>query len=127
MLVKLDKRFPITDKIVVAALLDPWFINLSRIDSYLEQKNITRAAFLADYIKRQVNISGESTTMATLAPAVIASSSNESVLSKFSKKHSCNGTSSILTYTEYNEADQECWRYLAAANACEVKDDILNY
>ncbi|CAG5037111.1 unnamed protein product [Parnassius apollo] len=126
MLAKLDKRFPITDKIVVAALLDPRFINLSQIDTYLEQKNTTRAAFLAEYIK--IHISGESTTMATLAPAVITSFSNESVLSKLSKKHSCSGTSSILTSTECNEADQECWMYLAAANACDVKDDdILNY
>ncbi|CAG4977728.1 unnamed protein product [Parnassius apollo] len=126
MLAKLDKRFPITDKIVVAALLDPRFINLSQIDTYLEQKNTTRAAFLAEYIK--IHISGESTTMATLAPAVITSFSNDSVLSKLSKKHSCSGTSSILTSTECNEADQECWMYLAAANACDVKDDdILNY
>ncbi|CAG4953257.1 unnamed protein product [Parnassius apollo] len=35
MLAKLDKRFPITKKVVVAALLDPRFISLTQIDTYL--------------------------------------------------------------------------------------------
>ncbi|CAG9792672.1 unnamed protein product [Diatraea saccharalis] len=128
MLAKLDKRFPITDKIVVSALLDPRFISLSQIDSYLEQKNTTRAAFLAEYIKIQPNISNHSTMVATSPPAVLASTSNESILSKLSKKHSSSSTSSILTSVEFNEVDQECWRYLAAANASDVvDDDVLQY
>lgn len=42
MLVNLEKRFPITDKIiVVAVLLDPRFINLTQIEhTDLEQKKI---------------------------------------------------------------------------------------
>lgn len=118
MLAKLDRRFPITENIVIAALLDPRFINLSLIDSYLESKHSTRASFLAEQLNKKGFVSSDA------APAVV-SSSRESLLSKLAKKH-CSGGSSFVY--ESDAADQECWKFLAAATTENLEgDDVLKY
>lgn len=125
MLSKIDVRFPITDKTIVAALLDPRFISLNLIDTYLQQKNTTRASFLAEYIRTQTKV--KLTSRTTAEPATPGPSSKQSVLSKLTKKYS-SASSKTPVKLESDAADQECWRYLATANATDVNDDdILVY
>uniref|UniRef100_A0A1E1WU83 HAT C-terminal dimerisation domain-containing protein n=1 Tax=Pectinophora gossypiella TaxID=13191 RepID=A0A1E1WU83_PECGO len=125
MLAKLEKRFPITEKVVVAALLDPRFISLTQIDTYLEQKNSTRAAFLAEYIKKDIDVSRVSATVVSAANAS-TSSADDSLLAKLTRKHSSSTTSSVNVNLECSEAHQECWRYLTATTASDVvNEDIL--
>ncbi|CAG5053935.1 unnamed protein product [Parnassius apollo] len=127
MLAKLEKRFPITEKVVVAALLDTRFISLTQIDTYLEQKNSTRAALLAKYLKKDIDVSRVSATVVA-APNASSSSADDSLLAKLTRKHSSSTTPSVNINLECSEADQECCRYLTAATANDVvNEDILQY
>ncbi|KAI8421976.1 hypothetical protein MSG28_009882 [Choristoneura fumiferana] len=123
MLEKLETRFPVTDKIVAAAMLDPRFISLSQIDTYLTQKKTTRADFLAGYIKAQPLATSDG------SPVFVACGtySTESLLTRLSKKHSIGASNSNVDY-DFDETEGECRKYLATAIAEEFRgDDILLY
>lgn len=51
MLANINKRFPVTKAVVAAALLDKRFLGLKELDLYLESINMTKASFLASYVK----------------------------------------------------------------------------
>lgn len=129
---KFEHRFPLTKNVVVASLLDPRFSGLKEIDSYLEERNTNRAAFMADCINEHVNASdfpcsdcGE--TSRDLSEPPPRSSSTQSLLTKLSKKHSSFSNIDEATGTDFS---QECWRYLAAVDPKEVEilnGDVLAY
>lgn len=122
MLANIDKRFPVKKLIVAAALLDNRFMALKEVDTYLESENLTSASFLASYIKEVMKIE-DVPEVSTVEPSPSTSSGTDSsVLYKLSKKHSVN------VGNEDDPIEQECWRYLAAADPTEPKDgNLLSY
>lgn len=120
MLANIDKRFPVTKTMVAAALLDTRFMSLNEINIYLEKINTTRTAFLAAYVKEIINYTPDTLNV----PSSSSNGKNNiSLLQKLSKKHSFNPCQD-----KDHPIDQECWRYIAAADPMEPKDgDLLAY
>lgn len=113
MLANIDKRFPVTEPIVAAALLDSRFMNLKEIDVYLENNGIsTRASFLSSYIKEVIRDIPESCG---------EQSTESALLQKLLIKHS----SSIGEESQKDPIEQECWRYITGADVTEPKNGNL--
>lgn len=54
MLTKFEHRFPMTELIVTAGLLDPRFHNLTDIETYILRMNLTKETFLISQIKKYI-------------------------------------------------------------------------
>ncbi|CAG4986183.1 unnamed protein product [Parnassius apollo] len=114
MLANFDKRFPTTETLVTAALLDCRFMRLKEINTYLEAKGKTPASFLVDRATEIKSIARDQSE----DPQVIQSpsTSKESLLTQLSRKYNSRHNSESVEYI-----DQEVWKYIAT----DVKDVIL--
>ncbi|KAL3202132.1 hypothetical protein MRX96_012104 [Rhipicephalus microplus] len=54
MLQRFKHRFPLTDAMVTASLLDPRFQNLHAVEEYLAQENTSKLKFLAKQVRRHI-------------------------------------------------------------------------
>ncbi|CAG5047078.1 unnamed protein product [Parnassius apollo] len=129
MLANIDKRFPVTKPVVAAALLDKRFMGLKELDLYLESKNMTKASFLASYIKEVIkshDLPGNCERNETYTSVSLNTSSSSSILSKLSKKHSAGHGHGL---EDIDPLDQECWRYLASAvGSTDINnEDLLSF
>lgn len=54
MLERFERRFPLTDVMVTASLLDPRFQNLKAVEEYVTQRGTTKLEFLAKQVRRYI-------------------------------------------------------------------------
>lgn len=90
---RLEYRFPVTDILITASLLDPRFQNLKRVDSFLNEKFLTKSEFLK---KQFQSLIGEEFFQSS-----ITQTSSSSKILNLAKKHSTN--SSL-----HSDIDKEC-------------------
>lgn len=143
MLEKLDYRFPITDEILIATLLDPRLQNLPRLYSELEKRNTTKFEFLKKEILKiaptsqasnspEQTISSMSNNTSDL-PNEPQSSRSEtkkkkpSFLSKLIEKHAYE--SSVKPTSQDSKVDDEIHKYfLTMISKDEIDDfDLLSF
>ena len=120
---KLDHRFPVTDLVVTAALLDPRFHSLNEVEAPLAKKDMSKAQFLVDQMSERLKESD--VRLSTTASSTSASSSSGSSavdLASLARKHS----SIISQETRAKEAEAQT--YLATSSVSSVQDgDVLAY
>lgn len=92
---RLNYRFPVTDILITASLLDPRFHNLKSVDSFLKENLITKTDFLKQQFK---NLIGEEYLLTTTDPAHQTSGSK---ILNLAKKHSKNSSRN-------SDIDKEC-------------------
>ena len=132
MLNRLDYRFPITDEILVGALLDPRLQHFPRVQSELDKRNLTKFEFLKNEITKILpkqttaensSKSGQSESSSTVAgkppqSSRVASKSPKkskskkkepSMLSKLIKKHAYEANKNIPN--EDHKVNEEIHKY----------------
>ncbi|CAG5034738.1 unnamed protein product [Parnassius apollo] len=123
MLANLNKRFPTTEPLVTAALLDCRFMRLKEIVTYLKTKGMTPASFLVD---RATEIKSITRDQSEDPQEVIQSpsTSKESLLTQLSRKYNY----SQLNSESVEYIDQEVWKYIATADHAGLEDgDLLGH
>lgn len=93
---RLEYRFPVTDILVTASLLDPRFNNLKSVDSYLNEKILSKSDFLKIQFKNLIGeeYSAQSTTE-------LSQATGSSKLLNLARKHSQNSS-------HHSDMDKEC-------------------
>ena len=136
MLAKLDKRFPVTDLNVTAALLDPRCNNLAVVNRYIEEKGCSKEQFLARQVRAHIKechlpgyarIDPAQSEQSASAPAAASSSAKKKTtaeeLMELAKKHSDSRETSRTAVVE-----KEVKSFFSTSSADDVKDnDILRF
>lgn len=118
---QLNKRFPITEILLVSALLDPRFINLKCVQDALEEKSKTKAEFLAEVVKSEVQEVDVDRPTSSVTVNPENRGPGTSVLA-LAVKHS------RVTDTTESVILQECQAYFSTVHANQVVDnDILHF
>ncbi|KAJ6639130.1 putative AC transposase, partial [Pseudolycoriella hygida] len=115
MMAKFDHRFPLSDIVVLASLLDPRFQNLLDIKNYLQSNKLTAVDFLvkcagdifSDGISSSPNTSSGST------------SKSESFIDELAEKHSTLGSVG-RTSTSQTALERECYLLLSMHNKIKI-------
>ncbi|XP_011859528.1 PREDICTED: uncharacterized protein LOC105557016 [Vollenhovia emeryi] len=105
---QLDHRFPVTDLLVVAALLDPRCQNLKSVKNHLSDRFMTKAEFLVAQVKenvREADVIKEDITVPVTEPSSKVSAQPVSPVALLAQKHSAQVSSS----DRINEEGQFPW------------------
>lgn len=124
MLASLDKRFPTTETVVTAALLDCRFMRLKEIETYLDAHQKTPASCLAECVNEIKGIAQVRDGDLQETTPTASTSKQVSLLTQLSRKHSYTYRDSVNN----DDIDQEVWKYIATADPGELEDgDLLAY
>lgn len=121
---KLDHRFPVTDLLVAAALLDPRCQNLKSVKNHLSDRFMTKAEFLVAQVKenvREADVIKEDLAVPVIEPNSKESAQPASPVALLAQKHSAQISSSDRIHDEVEY-------FLTTASLAYVPDgDILKY
>lgn len=114
---QINKRFPITDILLAAALLDPRFMNLRCITDELTKKSQSKAEFLSEMVTTELKDCG--IEVAAVAPPSSDSTSNS--ISALAMKHSYDNEMSV------SAIKKECQVYVTLCHASHVTTGITHF
>lgn len=126
---KLDHRFPASDMIITATLLDCRFHSIKEIDTCMEMENrdTTKVAFLTKFVKtilKEDDVSHFTQDVFPQPSTSRGSQTNSNFLMDLAKKHS-----SAATDTE-SAIENECWKYFSTATVNDLQrhnGNLLEY
>ncbi|CAG4952996.1 unnamed protein product [Parnassius apollo] len=111
MLEGLESRFPLTDVVVAATLLDCRFHAIHEIDEFMQKREVTKVSFLSTMVRSRLTTEdirqNEVIDYAKAGPTSSASSSN--FLLDLARKHSSTQRDSG------SDVENECWKYFSTA------------
>ena len=123
MLARLDHRFPVTDLVVTAALLDPRFQNLDDIDRFIAQEGTTKVEFLAGEVLKRVTESDVNPTTTNTSSAETRETGGEEDLVALARKHSRNQQRDDTR----TKITAECQAFLTSSMSSVQEGDLLKY
>ncbi|XP_045770021.1 zinc finger BED domain-containing protein 4-like [Maniola jurtina] len=126
MLEGLESRFPLTDVVVAATLLDCRFHSINEINEYMQTKEVTKVSFLSSMIKHRL-----ATEDIQQIPVIDSSKAGQSsfdstsnFLLDLARRHS-------TTQRDSESAiENECWKYFSTACPEDLEPyggDVLQY
>lgn len=101
MLQRLDHRFPVTNTIVAATLLDCRFQSIKEIDIYMENQDTNKVAFLTKFLKNILNEANVVDPTRDTTPGPSSTPTTSNFLMNLGENHSC--TSSDIDSVVENE------------------------
>lgn len=119
MMKKFDHRYPLSDIVVLASLLDPRFQNLLDIKNYLLSMKLTAVEFLVKCVE------DIGTDRISSSPTNTSSSKSESFVEELAEKHSTLA-SVARTTTSQTAVERECYLLLSMHNKIKVTN-VLTY
>lgn len=115
MLVKLDYRFPITQEILVATLLDPRLQNLPKLLSELQKRGVSKFEFLKEECSKIVSaghVPDVSNAQEVTTPKPSKNPKDKrSTMVKLIEKHAYGSTESESSSQESQRIDEEIHKY----------------
>lgn len=115
MMLQFDYRFPLSDIVVLASLLDPRFQNLLDIKQYLQSIKLSAV----DFLVKCVNDIGTDGISSSPNNSSGSTSKSESYIDELAEKHSTLG-SVARTTTSQTALERECYLLLSMHNKIKV-------
>lgn len=127
MLAGLESRFPLTDVVVAATLLDCRFHGINEIEEFMKTKGTTKVSFLASMVRSRLMTEDIPQNKITDSAGEVGTSSSVNAanfLLDLARKHSA-------TQQDAESAvENECWTYFATASPEHLQPyggDVLQY
>lgn len=117
MMSQFDYRFPLSDIVILASLLDPRFQNLLDVKKYLLANKTTAVEFLVK-AARDVVTDGVSSS-----PNNSSTTKNESYIDELAEKHST--LSSVATNVSQSALERECYLLLSMHNKIKITNVLI--